>query len=55
MELVLSRPGMMHSFSTEWRVKWVPSIIAYSRGLKRKEISELFANRNTGALGERPQ
>lgn len=30
-------------------MKWVPAIIAYSRGLKKKEISELFA---TDALSE---
>lgn len=52
MELVLSRPGMMRAFKTEWRVKWVPAIIAYSRGLKKKEIAQLFAKRNTDALGE---
>ena len=39
MELILSRPG---AFNTEWITKWVPFIIMYCRGLKRKEVCEIF-------------
>ena len=31
MELVVNRSGMFHSFSSEWRVKWVPSIMLYCK------------------------
>ena len=36
MELILSRPGILRAFSTEWRVKWVPAIVGYCRRLKKR-------------------
>ena len=43
MELVLSRPGMLRTFTTEWSMKWVPAVVAYSKNLKRKEVKEIFS------------
>ena len=45
MELILSRPGMIRTFNTEWKLNWVPAIIGYSRNFK-KEISEILSTRN---------
>ena len=45
MELVVNRSGMFHSFSSEWRVKWVPSIILYCKTLKRKkEVGQVISS-----------
>ena len=52
MELILSRPGVFRTFSTKWRVKWVPAIVSYSKSLKRKEISDLISNHEIDTLGE---
>ena len=43
MELVLSRPGMLRTFTMEWSMKWVPAVVAYSKNLKRKEVKEIFS------------
>lgn len=46
MELILNRPGMMHTFSTEWKLKWVPAILGYCRTLKKKDVSEVLSSHN---------
>ena len=46
MELILSRPGMIRTFNTEWKLKWVPAIIGYCRNLKKKEICEILSTRS---------
>lgn len=47
MELILSRPGVLRTFSTEWRAKWVPAIIAYCKGLKKRDIVEYITTHNS--------
>ena len=42
MELILSRPSMLRTFTTEWRVKWVPAVLTYCKALKKKEILEIL-------------
>ena len=42
---------MFRTFSTEWRVKWVPAITGYCRRLKRKEITALFTGIEPDHLG----
>ena len=45
MELVVNRNGMFHSFRSEWRVKWVPSIMLYCKTLKRKqEVGQMISS-----------
>ena len=42
MELILNKDGLQRSFSTEWTQKWVSAIVAYSKGLKRRDVKELL-------------
>lgn len=52
MELVVNWTGMFHSFSNEWRVKWVQTIMMHCKSLKRKKtVAQAIAtssNCNTG-------
>ena len=44
MELIVNRTGMFFSFSNEWRVKWIPSVMMYCKNLKqRKDIAQTIA------------
>ena len=42
MDLILKRSGGYRSFQSEWKDKWAPAILQYSRHLKRKEIKDLL-------------
>ena len=42
MELILNKDGLLRSFSTEWTQKWVPAVVAYSKGLKRRDVKEIL-------------
>ena len=53
MDLILSRPNVFRTFSTEWRVKWVPAIIAYCKRLKKKEILKVITEHQTDSLGKK--
>jgi hypothetical protein len=44
MELILSRPGALSTFITEWKGKWVPAILEYCRALKKKDIVKLMSD-----------
>ena len=50
MELILSRPGVVRSFTTEWTIKWVPAILSYSKHLKKKDIVDLLANHESAGV-----
>lgn len=52
MELILSRPGMLRTFTAEWKAKWVPAVTAYCKGLKRKEICQVFSKHDSSSLGD---
>lgn len=52
MELILSRPGLFRSFSAEWNMKWVPAIIAYCKGLKKRRIAEVFSSHDDDSTGK---
>lgn len=52
MELILSRPGMLRTFTMEWKTKWVPAIIGYSKNLKKKDMSDLLACYDLQSLGK---
>ena len=47
MELILSRPGVLNTFTSEWTRKWVPAIVEYSKALKRRDIVELISDQNS--------
>ena len=54
MELIVNRNAMFHSFSSEWRVKWVPSIMTYCKRLRKKEVTVALAtyyDSNSTGLG----
>ena len=42
MELILSRPGALRTFSSEWSMKWAPAIIAYCKRLKKKDSAVII-------------
>ena len=42
MELILNKDGLLRSFSTEWTQKWAPAVVAYSKGLKRRDVKEIL-------------
>lgn len=48
LELILSKQGLQRTFSSEWSQKWVPSIILYSKGLKRKDIKDTLNEMDKG-------
>lgn len=52
MEQILSRPGMMHTFDMEWKMKWVPAIIGYCKSLKKKDICEVFSKHSADHSGD---
>ena len=52
MELILSRPAMFQMFISEWKSKWVPAIVSYCRGLKKKEICQIFTKYDSISLGQ---
>ncbi len=49
MELILSRPGVFNTFTTEWERKWVPAVMTYCTALKRKEVVDLISNHKRSA------
>lgn len=50
LELVLGKQGLQRSFCAEWSQKWVPAIIGYAKGLKRKDIRNLLKEMEKGML-----
>ena len=48
LELVLGKQGLQRSFSNEWSQKWVPAIIVYCKGLKRKDIRDMIKELESG-------
>ena len=47
MKLILSRPGVLNTFTSEWERKWVPAINEYCKTLKKKDIVEFISNHNS--------
>ncbi len=52
MELILSRPSVMRTFTAEWKMKWVPAIVEYSRGLKKKDVVAVLSGFDGDPSGE---
>ena len=49
-ELILGKQGIQQSFNTEWNQKWVPAIIDYSKGTKRKNIKGMVKDMEKSQL-----
>ena len=44
LDLVLKKPGLYRSFSTDWKQTWVPAVLEYCQRLKRKDVAALLKN-----------
>lgn len=45
-------PWMIRTFTAEWRIKWVPAIISYCRGLKKKDITAVTSSHEANSSGD---
>lgn len=41
MEIIINKPDVYKLFSLEWKEKWAPAVLTYSRKLKRKDILDV--------------